>query len=312
MNLQRLIGRYTGATAGPLLIVFGGMHGNEPAGIQALETMFEMLKVEPLTNPKFNYKGRIVGLRGNLRAIKKKTRFIKKDLNRQFTEENIQRIRTSPETDLDAEDKEVKEILDFVAAEIADYPTDKIVFLDIHTTTAFGGIFGISTDEAESVRIAVELHAPVITGMMNGIRGTTLHHFSKKNYGEHAVAVVFEAGQHDEPLSVMRAIAAITNCMRTIGSVRGEDVENRHDEILIEYAKNLPKVARLLKVHRVYPEDNFKMLPDFKNFQPVKKGDILAIDKHGDILAEEDGMILMPLYQKKGEDGFFLIREVDY
>lgn len=312
MELKRLIGRYTGTEKGPLLIVFGGMHGNEPAGVAALETMFEMLKVEPLTNPRFNYKGRIVGMRGNLRAMRLQQRFIERDLNRQFTVENIQRIQQATAEELDSEDKEVKEILDFVDMEIKDYQPEKIVFLDIHTTTAFGGIFGISTDDEESLRIAVELHAPVITGMMKGIRGTSLHHFSKKNYGENAVAVVFEAGQHNEALSVKRAIAAITNCMRTIGSVRQDDVENRHDELLIEYSKDLPKVAKLLKVHQIKSGDDFKMVPNYKNFQPVKKGDILATDKHGVIKASEDGMVLMPLYQKQGEDGFFLIREVDY
>ena len=126
------------------------------------------------------------------------------------------------------------------------------------------------------------------------------------------MAVVFEAGQHDEALSINRAIAAITNCMRTIGSVRGEDVENRHDDILREYAKHLPKVAELIKVHRVHPGDNFMMTPNYKNFQPIKKGEILATDKNGAIKAEEDSMVLMPLYQKQGEDGFFLVKEVAY
>ncbi|MFT5908926.1 MAG: succinylglutamate desuccinylase [Paraglaciecola sp.] len=312
MELSRLIGRYTGPENGPLLIVFGGMHGNEPAGVQALERMFEMLKVEPDNNPKFNYKGRIVGMRGNLRAMQLQQRFIEKDLNRQFTAENIKRIQSAPDSELDSEDKEVKEILAFVDAEIADYQPEKVVFLDIHTTTAFGGIFGISTDQAESLRIAVELHAPVITGMMNGIRGTSLHHFCEKNYGRNAIAVVFEAGQHDEGLSTNRAIAAITNCMRTIGSVEKDDVENRHDDLLITYSKNLPKVAELLKVHRIHSGDNFEMVPNYKNFQRIKKGDILATDKHGVIRTDIDGMILMPLYQKQGEDGFFLIKEVEY
>lgn len=312
MKLTRLIGRYTGPKRGPLLIVFGGMHGNEPAGVLALEKMFEMLEVEPINNPKFNYKGRIVGMRGNLRAMQLQQRFIERDLNRQFTPENIERIQNTPDEQLDSEDREVKEILAFVDAEIADYQPEKIVFLDIHTTTAFGGIFGISTDDEESLRIAVELHAPVITGMMKGIRGTSLHHFSKKNYGENAVAVVFEAGQHDEPLSTNRAIAAITNCMRTIGSVKKDDVENRHDDLLITYSKNLPKVAELLKVHQIKPGDDFKMVPNYKNFQPIKKGDILATDKNGVIKSDIDGMVLMPLYQKQGEDGFFLIKEVAY
>ena len=170
------------------------MHGNEPAGIQALELMFKMLEVEPITNPNFNYIGRIIGFRGNLRALYAEQRFIVKDLNRSFTPENIERIQKASSNELDSEDKEVREILAAVHQEIQDYQPEKIIFLDIHTTTAFGGIFGIATDDQESIRIAVELHAPVITGMLTGIRGTSLHHFCKENYGENTVAVVFEAG----------------------------------------------------------------------------------------------------------------------
>jgi succinylglutamate desuccinylase len=54
------------------------------------------------------------------------------------------------------------------------------------------------------------------------------------------------------------------------------------------------------------------MQPDYKNFQAVEKGELLALDKHGEIRADEDGLILMPLYQKQGDDGFFLVRRIEY
>ena len=88
MEINRVIGRYTGNKKGPLLIVFGAMHGNEPAGIKALDLMFKMLEVEPITNPDFHFRGRILGLCGNLRATQAGKRFIEKDLNRQWTKEN--------------------------------------------------------------------------------------------------------------------------------------------------------------------------------------------------------------------------------
>mgnify|MGYP002624179510 FL=1 len=95
MDLDRIIGRYTGHEKGPLIICFGGMHGNEPAGIQALDIMFKMLEVEPITNPDFYFRGRLLGIRGNLKAIKKGLRFLEKDLKRQWTDENIHRIKNS-------------------------------------------------------------------------------------------------------------------------------------------------------------------------------------------------------------------------
>ncbi|HFB99341.1 MAG TPA: succinylglutamate desuccinylase [Phaeodactylibacter sp.] len=311
MTNKRIIGSYTGQKRGPLLIVFGAMHGNEPAGVEALKLMFGMLEIEPITNPDFEFSGKLVGLVGNVRARKMGLRFINRDLNRQWTPENVSRIQNSPLDNLDEEDLEIKEILEVIHHEIATYQPEKLVILDLHTTTAAGGIFSIPQENKESLRIAIELHAPVIKGLLKGINGTTLHYFTTDNLGVNTVAVTFESGQHQEQLSVHRAIAALTNCMRTIGCVKESHVENRHDAILEEYSKGLPKVAELITIHSIDPEDNFQMAPDYVNFQPVKKGQILAFDKSGKITAAEDGLVLMPLYQKQGEDGFFLIKTLE-
>ncbi len=309
---ERIIGVYDEGKKGPLLIILGSMHGNEPAGVLAMEEIFQMLKREPETNPNFNFKGRFIGVRGNMAAIKLNKRFINKDLNRQFTPENVHRIFTAKsEEELDSEDKELKELLELIHQEIDTYQPEKVIVLDLHTTTAFGGIFSIATDNPESQRIAVELHAPVILGLIDGIQGTTLHYFNNDNFTPEMVAVTFESGQHNEELSAKRAIAAITNCMRSIGCVRAEDVENKHDSILIEYSKGLPKIADLLYCHSIAPEDNFKMHPGYKNFQKIEAGELLAHDLKGEIRSKSKGRILMPLYQKQGEDGFFIIKTIE-
>ncbi len=307
---ERIIGLYEGPEKGPLLICLGGMHGNEPAGVQALEILFKLLEIEPETNPSFTFRGRLLGLRGNVRAISRKMRYLEKDLNRQWTPENINRVKSTSTAELRAEDLELKELITIIEKNIESYQPEKIVLLDLHTTTAYGGIFSITTDDPESVRIAVELHAPVVKGMLEGIRGTTLHYFNRENFHRPTVGVSFESGQHDETLSVNRAIAAIINCMRTIGCVRAEHVENRHDTLLIEYSRNLPKVLELIMCHEIEPGDDFHMMPNYENFQKVKRGELLAHDRHGPIYAQADGRLLMPLYQQQGDDGFFLIRTV--
>ena len=83
---------------------------------------------------------------------------------------------------------------------------------------------------------------------LKGIRGTTLHYFKEENTKVPTVALTFESGQHDEPLSINRAIAAVTNCMRIIGSVRVEDVENRHDKLLMN-------IQRIYQRYRNYCVD---------------------------------------------------------
>jgi len=100
--------------------------------------------------------------------------------------------------------------------------------------------------------------------------------------GIDTVAVCFESGQHDDLASVDNAVAAIINCLRSVGCVASHNIENKHDE-----------------------------RPGYKNFQWVKKNELLAQDKHGEIRSKSDGLILMPLYQKQGNDGFFLIDMVE-
>ncbi|MEM9544766.1 MAG: succinylglutamate desuccinylase/aspartoacylase family protein [Bacteroidota bacterium] len=312
MHSERILTKYTGQNPGPLLIVFGGMHGNEPAGIEAIKMMAKMLVVEPITNPDFEYNGTFLGIIGNLQAYRKRKRFIHKDLNRSFTKENIALVENTHESELTDELLEIKQILKVVRQTIAEVNPERVIVLDLHTTSSYGGIFTITTDDPESIRIAVELHAPVIKGMLNGIKGTTLHYFTRENFGIEMIPVTFESGQHNERLSINRAIAAITNCMRTIGSVSPEHVENQHDKLLIEHSKNLPKVSELISKHNIIDGDEFTMFPNYKNFQKIRSGEVIAHDNNGPIEAPEDALLLMPLYQSQGEDGFFLIKKLEY
>lgn len=309
MQSAHIIGRQEGNEPGPLLICIAGMHGNEHAGVLALQTVMHLLEREPHANPGFQFMGRMLALLGNTRAYRARQRFLEKDINRQWTRENIARIKEAQAAELHAEDLEIKELLEIIDAEIEACRPARIVMLDLHTTSASGGIFAIATDHPESVRIAVELHAPVITGMLRGLRGTTLHYFTGENFKCPVVGAAFEAGQHDDPLSVQRSIAAIINCLRSVGCVRPEDVENKHDDLLKEYSKDLPKIADLIKVHSITAADQFEMRPGYRNFQPVAKGEVLAEDRRGVISAPDDGLILMPLYQPQGSDGFFLVRK---
>lgn len=310
-TLNRIIGRYTGKKKGPLLICFGGIHGNEPSGVRALDLVFKMLEVEPITNPDFYFKGRIIGLIGNLQAFEKGKRFLSKDLNRQWTKEQVDRILQTDKGLLKEEDLEQREILDTIHQEIDDYQPTQLILLDLHTTTATGGIFVVVTDDPLSIEFGKQLRAPVIKGLLRGIQGTILHYFNKQNLSLPTTAICFEAGQHQEALSINRSIAATIACLRSIGCVDPAHIENQHDKILTEYAKGLPLVCDLILTHHIQSEDGFKMRPGYINFQQLKKGEVIADDKNGPIAVKEDCRILMPLYQQQGEDGFFLIKQTD-
>jgi succinylglutamate desuccinylase len=309
---DRLIGRYTGTPGGPLMICIAGIHGNEPAGVHALDLIFKMLEVEPITNPTFEFFGRMIGLRGNINGLERNVRFVDNDLNRIWTPEHIETVKNRPRKKLKNEDLDLRDILDAIEEEIHNYQPDEIVVIDLHTTSCEGGIFSLVRDDPDSIEMGIELHAPVVRGMLNGLTGTTLHYFHEANFDIPITSITFESGQHDEPLSINRAIAGIINCMRTIGCVREEDVENRHDSLLIEHGNGLPKVTHLVHCHDIVPEDKFVMKPGFKNFDSVIKGMHIADDIDGPIYAEFDGLLLMPLYQDQGDEGYFIIEPSDF
>ena len=309
---DRLIGRYTGKHEGPLMVCLAGIHGNEPAGVDALDLIFKMLEVEPITNPTFEFFGRIIGLRGNLNGLMRNVRFVDNDLNRLWHLETIDRVKKTSLRKLKNEERDLRDLVDAIEEEIDNYQPDEIVVLDLHTTSCEGGIFSLVRDDPDSIEMGIELHAPVVRGMLNGLTGTTLHYFHEENFDVPITSITFESGQHDEPLSINRAIAGIVNCMRTIGCVRDEDVENRHDALLIEHGNGLPKVTHLVHCHDIVPEDRFEMKPGYKNFDSVEKGMYLADDINGPIYAEFDGLLLMPLYQNQGDEGYFIIEPSDF
>ena len=305
---ERVIGRFTLGKKGPLFICIGGMHGDEPAGVMALEEVTQILNQKSIAQAEFKYRGNFLAVKGNMRALQKGLRFIDKDLNRCWTDENIEYIHRHDSQSFYSEQKEIAEILQLLEKEISRTKPSYIIVLDLHTTSASGGIFSMTTEDIKSMKIAQELHAPVITGMHGGVSGSSLHFFSGKNMGIPTSTIGFESGQHEDPLSVNRAIAAVINCMRTIGAVDADQVENKHDDILMAFSKDLPKVSKIVGKYAVLDKAHFKMLPGFQSFQAIEEGQVLAVDLHGEVRSPVNGRILLPSYQKNGEDGFFLIQ----
>ena len=308
---NRVIGQFQGDHKGPLLICFAGIHGNEWAGIRALESVFRRLEEEEKSNPNFQFQGRIVGLRGNLQALKLNQRFIKEDLNRIWKEDRLLAVTKSSVYALEAEELEMKAIIEAVNREVMGYEPEKIIAIDLHTTSAEGGVFTAAFRDADSIKIGKSLHAPVVLGLFKGLKGTLLHYFNPDRFEIPVTKVAFESGQHQDPLSIDRAIGGLINCLTTIGCVQPNVMENNYSKILRSYSEGLPIISELTMVYQIKNPDRFRMMPGFRNFQFVRKGTILAEDQTGEVVAPYDAIILMPLYQKQGSNGFFLIQPLE-
>jgi succinylglutamate desuccinylase len=321
---NRIIVSFRGTSSGPLFLVFGAIHGNEKAGPLAIRTVFEILETVQKKDPNFHFRGKLVGILGNRAAFLQNTRFQKQDLNRIWTSENVGKVLETNIENLTDENLEMRQLLAAIRAEIEVEQPSEIVLLDLHTTSAGGGIFIIPAEDSASLKLALKLGAPVVNGLLKGIDGAMMPFFSKENLQKYVgwqpkkrnsnaphfelQSCAFEAGQHEDLASVSRAVAAIIYCLRAINCVKTTDLRNEHEAILVDFSKNLPSMSRLIYVHKILPDANFRMLPDFVNFQKIEKNQLLAHDRFGEIRAAESGFILMPLYQKLGSDGFFLVK----
>lgn len=305
---ERVLGRLRGTGDGPVLVVVAALHGNEPAGLEAAEKVLARLRERAGDDGRLpGMAGEVVLLAGNRKATALQRRYLRRDLNRLWTPEQVRRVRTLGAAGPDEEeqlalDREIRPLV-----ERAD-PERPVHILDLHTTSGPGPAFALLDDSADNRRFAHALQATLVLGMEEELEGTLLYYYSDLG----AVTLAFECGQHEDPAAVDRAAAAIWIALETAGLFpRGTLPEAERARLRLEEDREgLPRVVDVRYRHPIGPEDRFQMAPGFASFHPVRAGQTLAIDRHGPVLAPLRGLLLMPLYQTQGEDGFFLARPV--
>ena len=251
-------------------------------------------------------RGEVVLLRGNTRALEQRVRYINADLNRQWTAENVRAAELERGTPEVSELLEQRELL-MVIREAINRARGEIYFVDLHTTSADGRPFATVGDTLRNRRFALNFPLTIVLGLEEQIDGTLLEYVN--NLG--AITMGVEAGQHEAMTSVDHHEAVIWNATASTGNFRREDLpELEQYQSRLKRASGGMKVVEVRHRHAIVPEDCFKMEPGFTNFQSVRRGKVLARDRTGEIKASETGLILMPLYQTLGNDGFFLVREV--
>lgn len=301
-RFERIVGSYDRGIPGPMIVIVAGIHGNEPAGVQAARRVIDALQRDRLP-----LRGGLMALAGNLMALRQAERFVERDLNRQWLDAQVESLRTQ-EANLDcSEDVEQRELLRIFDRCVAE-ASGPVVFFDLHSSSADGPPFCCLGDTLPNRRIAFALGVPVILGLEETIDGAVLEYFSERGLP----GVAIEGGQHDALHTVDRLEAAIWLGLVAAGSLQEAAVPDLAGKrrVLREASRGVPPVVEVREHHRVTGADEFVMEPGFRSFQTVQKGDLLARDRSGDVLAVEAGRVLLPLYQGQGEDGFFLCRDV--
>ena len=300
---SRIIGHIKGANPGPTVVIFGGIHGNEPAGVIALEEVYEAL--EEIRPDKLF--GEFIALRGNPPALQHKKRFLEQDLNRIWTDKVIERItKQDPET-LTPEEGEMLQLGTHLENVLAEH-SGPFYFIDLHTTSSETIPFITVNDALINRKFARLFKVPTVLGIEEFLEGPLLSYINERGY----LGMGFESGSHDSPESVSNNIALIWLVLWHSGFLPAIDPARirNYEEQLIQSSKGNDHFYEITHREVITDEDDFKMLPGFRNFQRIKKGRPLARNHTREIVADRGTLIFMPLYQEQGEEGFFFIRRI--
>jgi len=286
----------TGDT-GPVLILIGGIHGNEVAGVTAIRKASEWLSRDGVL-----ISGRVVGIVGNPGAVRQQVRYQDEDLNRIWLPEILQKVRSTDESNLrSSERRDLKELLEILDPILSDR-SRRVIAVDLHSFSAPEGYFAITPESGYNEELLKEIGIPAIFGIEKILPGTLLNYIHQN--GHHAFA--FEGGSHYSADTLVNMVSFIRKLVTELGmsdSIEQIDNSNLQKSLI----NTLPSRMELVYQHNIDPADQFVMRPGFINFQPINQGDWLADDISGKIKAPLGGYILMPLYQNKGNEGFFLV-----
>jgi Succinylglutamate desuccinylase / Aspartoacylase family len=301
IEVDRIIGFYQGKKKGPTLIFLGGVHGNEPSGVFALQAVLEELNK---SRPVFN--GQLYALSGNLHALKKGVRYSKVDLNRIWNQKNIDELREHTARDLNEDIHEQIDLYNTIDT-ILKTEGGPFYFFDLHTTSGETSPFITVNDNLLNRKFTIQYPLPIVLGIEEFLIGPILSYINELGY----VAFGFEGGQHDSQIAIDNHISFIYLSMIFADCISASDANfAKHSRILENHSSITKSFFEIIYHYRIENEEKFQMRPDYMNFQKIHKNEKLALNHNHEIISPIEGRIFMPLYQGKGDDGFFIIKKI--
>ncbi|HPF10762.1 MAG TPA: succinylglutamate desuccinylase/aspartoacylase family protein [Flavobacteriaceae bacterium] len=298
---HRIIGTFEGSKKGPTLIFVGGIHGNEPSGVMALQKAIQDLK--PFAS---QFKGKMIALTGNIKALEAGVRFLEVDLNRQFTKDKLKSLQEK--TPRQADLQEQYELL-MLLEQILEVEEGPFYFFDLHTTSAETIPFLTINDSLLNRSFTKQYPLPIVLGIEEYLDGPLLSYINELGY----VAFGFEGGQHQSRFASENHYSFIFLTLAFTGCLEKEAFNFSSEyQRLSAIAQRNQWFYEIIHRQEVPRQGTFSMEPGFHNFQRIHKRQLLAKINDCDSLAPYSGKIFMPLYQGKGEDGYFIIKRIPF
>ncbi len=295
MQVERIIGKYNSGNPGPKLIFTVGIHGNEISAVKALQDVFTALvEKQP------DIKGSVIGVAGNIPALEKEVRYVDEDLNRLWGLE-IDELHNP------IEKKEKAEIIKVLREELTEHDGE-VFFFDLHSTSAESDPFIFIGDTLRNRELASLVPVPIVLGAMEHLRGTFFDLVSKSGFP----TLIFQGGRESDADTIIYHKALIWS---VISNKLDLDVSDNIGEAqdAISKLQGLGLEQEFYEIayrHEITEGKVFTMNPGYKNFQEIKKREVLGKSNDRDVQCQLNGQIFMPLYQKQGNDGFFVARKI--
>ncbi len=283
---------------GSTIVFFAGMHGNEFAGVNALNNVLKTISNKDII-------GEIYGVYGNIKALHENKRFLDTDLNRMWTLKQLT-VLTQKEI-LNEEAEEQKGLFRFINQLFAT-TEGPIYFIDLHTTSSKSLPFITINDALINRKFSSCFPVPIVLGIEEYLEGPLLSYLNTLGY----VSLGFESGQHTDPEAIKNCEAFIFLALKHSGNLIVNEAKEvkKNENILKTASQNLASIFEVIYKYHIQPKEMFFMQDGFESFQDIEKGTALATTNGKPIYSDYSATLFMPLYQKSGNDGFFIIRPI--
>lgn len=265
-----------GRNNGKNVLILGGVHGDELPGIWAIENVL----------PKINIKNGLItyGI-ANPRAVKIHKRFTEENLNRMFYDKNA----------IDKNSYEYKR-----AQELKKIMNKHDILLDLHSSS-IKDTPAFAICEPNSYNIVKSLPVEyIVSGFDEHEPGGTDYYMNKIG----KIGICIECGYHSNKESKKIAEQSIYNLLTHLNMIN--DIMTRSTQT--SNYKNKQKYYKVFYKHFA-KTNTFKLKKYFKNFENLRKNELIGYDGITEVRAQKDAIILFAHNGSKIGDEVFLLAE---
>ena len=297
ITVHRIIGSVLGKEKTPTVVFFGGIHGNEVAGVIALQKVMEQLKSENIS-----LNGNFYAIAGNLKALEQGKRYLDVDLNRIWTNKELENKELLSTKEFEEREEVYQVIKGIIASNKGPF-----YFIDLHTTSSETKPFITISDSLNNRKFSKAFSIPTVLGIEEFLDGPLLTYINEFGH----IALGFEAGSHYKEASIDHCIAFIWLALEASGCIDKREIKkfSFYKHYLSMFNDKQEFYAINYRYH-IKEKEDFAMNVGFSNFENISENQPLAISNSQSIKAVQKGKIFMPLYQKQGDDGFFIISRI--